>query len=81
MARILDKDTRIIDVDFGPVTVNILRQANEQEPTGLVGSQATFGGNGTNQFIRSDDSGNIAGSFIQFERLDLDYMTMNNEVM
>lgn len=81
MARILDKDTRIIDVDFGPVTVNILRQANEQSPTGVPGSEATFGGNGTLQFIRSDPDGEIAGSFIQFERLDLDYMTMNNEVM
>ena len=81
MARILDKDTRIIDVDFGPVTVTILRQNNEEAPTGVTGSEATFGGNGALQFIRSDNSGEIAGSFIQFERLDLDYMTMNNEVM
>jgi hypothetical protein len=81
MARILDKDTRIIDVDFGPVTVNISRQPLETNPTGVPGSEATFGGNGINQFIRSDNDGQIAGSFIQFERLDLDYMTMNNEVM
>ena len=81
MARKLDKDTRIIDVDFGPVTVNILRANNEQEPTGVAGSAASFGGNGTLQLIRSDESGEIAGSFIQFQRLDLDYMTMNNEVM
>jgi hypothetical protein len=81
MARILDKDTRIIDVDFGPVTVSITRQAGELEPQGIAGSEATFGGNGINQFIRSDPDGQIAGSFVQFERLDLDYMTMNNEVM
>ena len=81
MARKLDKDTRLIDVDFGPVTVNITRQPNEQNPTGIGGSEATFGGNGTLQFIRSDVDGEIAGSFVQFERLDLDFMTMNNEVM
>jgi hypothetical protein len=81
MARKLDKDTRLIDVDFGPVTVNILRQIGEQEPQGVTGSEATFGGSGTNQFLRSDSQGEIAGSFIQFERLDLDYMTLNNEVM
>ena len=82
MARILDKDTRLIDVDFGPVTVNIQRTALSEFPDGTPGNQATFGGNGTNQFIRSDTGGSLTtGSFIQFVRLDLDYMTMNNEVM
>jgi len=82
MARILDQNTRLIDVDFGPVTVNIGRAALKEFPDGTPGNQATFGGNGTNQFIRSDTGGQLtAGSFIQFVRLDLDYMTMNNEVM
>lgn len=72
----------MIDVDFGPVTVNIARPALSEFPDGTAGNQATFGGSGTNQFIRSDAGGvGTAGSFIQFERLDLDYMTMNNEVM
>ena len=51
MAKILDKDTRLIDVDFGPVTVNIGRTALNEFPDGTAGNQATFGGNGTNQFI------------------------------
>ena len=81
MARIIDKDTRIIDVDFGPISVNIVRQANEQVPTGVVGSQATFAGDGENQLLRTDNDAQTAGSFIQFQRIDLDYMTKNNEVM
>lgn len=82
MARILDKDTRLIDVDFGPVTVNIVRTALSEFPDGTPGNLATFGGNGTNQLLRSDTGGQLtAGSFIQFVRLDLDYMTLNNEVM
>tara|TARA_Y100000401_G_scaffold31906_1_gene23331 strand:+ start:274 stop:1122 length:849 start_codon:yes stop_codon:yes gene_type:complete len=78
MARIIDKDTRIIDVDFGPVSVTIQRDVNAEFPTA---GQATFGNDGINQFIRSDDFRRTAGSFIQFQRIDLDYMTMNNEVM
>ena len=81
MARILDKDTRIIDASFGPVTVTMFRNVGEETPQGVPGSQATFGGNGTGQFVRTDIGGGFAGSFVQYERLDLDYMTMNNEVM
>lgn len=81
MARIIDKNTRLIDVDFGPVTVNILRNANDLFPDGTPGNTATFGGTGTDQILRQDADALAAGSFIQFERLDLSYMTMNNEVM
>lgn len=81
MARIIDKDTRLIDVDFGPVTTNIARTLGSRFPDGTTGNKATFGGNGTLQFLRSEDAGTPSGSFIQFFRLDLDYMTLNNEVM
>ena len=78
MARIIDKDTRLIDVDFGPVNIIVLRNTGDSAPG--VG-EATAGNDGTNQFIRFDDDGQDAGSFIQFQRIDLDYMTMNNEIM
>lgn len=86
MARIIDKDTRLIDVDFGTVGVNIVRSANAQTPDAGAGSgSATFAGVGENQLLWiADGAGGtdvIAGSFIQFQRLDLDYMTMNNEMM
>ena len=81
MARIIDKDTRLIDVDFGPLTVNIARAAGQEFPDGTVGNTATFGGGGLTQVIRSDDSGKISGSFIQYQMIDLDYMARNNEVM
>ena len=75
MPRVLDKDTRLIDVDFGPVGVTVSRTTGEFAPT----SAATLTLNGTNQVISNQGTG-IAGSFCQYVRLDLDYMTMNNEV-
>lgn len=76
MARIVDKDTRLIDVDFGPVSVTTSRQ-----PGDLVANIAITDGNGINQIIRVDDSTGIVGSFVQYQRIDLEYMTMNSEVM
>lgn len=77
MARILDKDTRLIDCDFGPLTVACARAATNLSP-----SNVTTGQNGTKQLIRLDDTtGATPGSFVQYSRIDLEYMTMNNEVM
>lgn len=76
MARIVDKDTRLIDVDFGPLTVNVTRGMNDIAP-----GAATFGLDGTNQLLRADTTGNNIGCFIQFDRVDLSMMTKNNEVM
>lgn len=81
MARIIDKDTRLVDLDLGPLTTNIARLAGARYPDGATGNQATFGGDGELQLLRSDRLGTFAGSFIQFQRLDLSYMTQNNEVM
>ena len=82
MARLIDKDTRLIDIDFGPVTTLISRNQLEQQPVG-----ATVGLNGVNQLIRADGVASVSattfklGSFVQYSRIDLEYMTMNNEVV
>lgn len=76
MARIIDKDTRLIDCDFGPLTVSCSRLATETEPSTVSNS-----GNGTAQLIRFADTFGIRGSFIQYTMVDLSMMTMNNEVM
>lgn len=88
MARIIDKDTRLIDIDFGPVSQQLTRDAGE-EGTGL--SALSLGGVG--QVLAEVPSIilqptpnppllniRLAGSFIQYQRLDLSYMTKNNEV-
>lgn len=76
MARILDKDTRLIDVDFGPLTVATNRVAGDTVPTTI-----TSGQNGVSQLLLLPENASIKGSFIQYSRVDLEYMTMNNEVM
>lgn len=77
MARILDKDTRLIDVDFGSIATFTIREEGEQFPL----LDTTVSGTGIEQLLRFETTGLYAGSFIQFQRLDLDFMTMNNEVM
>lgn len=77
MARILDKDTRLIDIDFGPLSVNVLR-----DPSGFNPATVTFTGNGQGQlmtFVAANDP--ICGSFIQYSRIDLDFMVRNNEIV
>ena len=81
MARILDKDTRLIDIDFGPVTVNVSRPG-----LAIEADSVTVGLSGAKQLIRADGvigttSLDRAGSFIQFQSIDLSMMTMNNKVM
>tara|TARA_B100000123_G_scaffold271481_1_gene251437 strand:+ start:661 stop:1527 length:867 start_codon:yes stop_codon:yes gene_type:complete len=80
MARIVDKDTRLIDVDFGPVNVGVGRDAGSFVPTSAFAL-----GNGIKQIIapakNALPSATVNGSFVQYARIDLEYMTMNNEVM
>ena len=79
MARLIDKDTRLIDIDFGPVATNITRNQTEQQP-----NAATYGLNGENQLLRADGqigASQKLGSFVQYSRIDLEYMTMNNEIV
>jgi hypothetical protein len=81
MARIVDKDTRLIDVDFGPFTVAIARQATQDMPQGVAGSIATIDGPGASDRLVFETDGLRAGSAIFYRKVDLSYMTSNNEVM
>lgn len=77
MARIIDKDTRILDIDFGQLTTGVGRVAGSFIPTTL-----TLGQNGQSQLLNSIPANTYgAGSFIQYIRLDLDFMTRNNEIV
>ena len=77
MARIIDKDTRLIDIDFGGLDIGITRTATQPFPT-----SQTATGNGRSQLLNEVLANNRgAGSFIQYDRLDLSHMVMNNEVM
>lgn len=78
MARIIDAETRLIDIDFGPVRVSLGRISPDLQPT-----TSSFALNGVNQFIRQDNAGGtgIAGSFCQYQLIDLDFMARNNDVM
>lgn len=85
MARILDKDTRLIDVDFGPVQFNVTRLPGQTNPVSGALPHGTISstGNGLEQcLVRPNlNVGLIAGSFVQYMNVDLTYMTLNNEAM
>jgi hypothetical protein len=77
MARILDKDTRLIDIDFGRIQTGLGRIATEP-----YSATANFSGNGLSELLNQlPPYANGAGSYIQYQRLDLSYMVKNNEVM
>ena len=77
MARILDKDTRLIDIDFGPIGVATTRALNDFNP-----ATVSFTGNGQSQLLNAVPA-TVAkcGSFIQYSRIDLDFMVKNNEIV
>ena len=78
MARILDKDTRIIDVDFGPVSIGTTRLDSEFDPATVTLNDL----NGDEQivdYILGTFPG--GGSFIQYQNVDLSFMLKNNESM
>ena len=77
MARILDKDTRLIDIDFGPVGVATTRGIGDFNPLTL-----SLTGNGQGQLLNAVPA-TVAkcGSFIQYSRIDLDFMVRNNEIV
>lgn len=83
--RIIDKDTRLIDVDFGPVLFNVSRLPGQSNPSSgaLPHGTITSSGNGLEQcLVRPNiNAGTVAGSFIQYANVDLTYMTLNNEAM
>lgn len=81
MARIIDKDTRLIDIDFGRINTFVQRAPNEQIPDGTVGNQGTISGDGEGSIVRFNNSGLSTGSFIQYQRVDLSFMSENGEAM
>ena len=77
MARIIDKDTRIIDIDFGPLTLGVTRL-----PTEPLSNNLTTSGNGEKDTINIIPAATQGtGSYIQYQRIDLSFMVANNEVM
>ena len=77
MARILDKDTRLIDIDFGPVNV-----ATTRAIAGFNPATVSITKNGTSQLLNSIPvTVPNCGSFIQYSRIDLDFMVRNNEIV
>lgn len=77
MVRILSSGMREIDIDFGEIQLTFNRDANSLFATGLTLDRA-----GEDQLINNIAAGNTGcGSFIQYTRVDLDYMTRNNELL
>jgi len=77
MPRILDKSTRIIDADFGTITATLTRI-----PTSPFANTVSLEGNGADQVISEILAADPrAGSFIQYDRVDLSFMLQNNEVV
>jgi len=77
MARIVDKDTRLIDIDFGPYLTVASRDPGTNEPVTVNNAL-----NGTLQTLYfAPATQPLAGSFVQYQMIDLSFMTMNNEVM
>ena len=76
MARIVSKDMRIIDIDFGPVSAALTRTGGDVAPSSVNYTQ-----NGVDQVISSINVGNGSGSYVQYSRIDLSFMTENSEIM
>ncbi|AXH79265.1 MAG: hypothetical protein [Circular genetic element sp.] len=75
MARIIDKDTRLIDADFGQLKITMARAGGDSN------CQALSSENGEAQLLNLVSATTAGGSFIQYQRLDLDYMARNNEIV
>ena len=77
MPRVIDKDTRIIDVDFGTVAASFNRGAGLFAPDVI-----SFDYNGSDQIISQVAAGATAGgSFVQYQRVDLSFMLKEGEIM
>ena len=74
MARIIDADTRLIDVDFSEITCAAGRAANEVSPNSV-----TTGRLGVSQLLNVVPAlAYGGGSYIQYIRLDLDHLGYSN---
>ena len=77
MVRILSSGARLIDIDFGEIQVGTNRPAN-QPRANTVNTQRV----GQDQLINLVPVGVTGtGSFIQYQRVDLDFMVRNGEML
>lgn len=77
MVRILSSGMREIDIDFGEVQVDFSRLAGDVNANTLTTDRI-----GADQLINTiATTTQGVGSFIQYQRIDLDYMVQNNEVL
>lgn len=76
MVRILTSGARLIDIDFSEIQFNYSRTGGSPNATGGSTSRA-----GTKQLLNSITTGQNAGSFIQYQRIDLDFMVKNGEML
>jgi hypothetical protein len=77
VARIIDEDTRLIDVDFSEITCTAGRAAGT-----FIPNAGTVGRLGRSQLLNRILPANYGvGSYIQYVRLDLDHMVRNNDIV
>lgn len=79
MARIVNDEIRIIDIDWGPMNVTMNRSDNE--PSGNAGF-VTVTQNGADQVVYTPAAlaANV-GSTISYQMIDLSFMVKNNDTM
>ncbi len=77
VAKIVDQNTRIIDVDFGTLQATVGRELDSPFPTAV-----NLLKNGTADLLQNIPGGqNGGGSYIQYKRVDLSFMLKNGELM
>lgn len=76
MVRILESGARLIDIDFSELQITYTRNAGSNNATAGTASRA-----GTKQLLNVLTSGLNAGSFIQYQKIDLDFMVRNGEML
>lgn len=77
MVRILSSGARLIDIDFGEIQIGTTRPANQPRANNLTTQRV-----GQDQLINTVPVGVTGtGSYIQYQRVDLDYMVRNGEML
>ena len=77
MVRILSSGARLIDIDFGEIQIGTNRAASTPIANNLTTQRV-----GQDQLINTIPIGTIGtGSYIQYQRVDLDFMVRNGEML
>lgn len=76
MVRILESGARLIDIDFSELQITYTRPDGSNNATAGTASRA-----GTKQLLNVLTTGLNAGSFIQYQKIDLDFMVRNGEML